>query len=131
EMRRRMVEPDRGAPLPVDRGVQAIADADLAALDRADVPVCRTELLRVRDAELGVPGRGAQRAGIADLPAALRVERRAVEDDGAARAGRQALDRMAVGVVERRDLAFELERLVAVECRRLIENRRRSAGRAE
>src|SRR5690606_33999510 len=66
----------------------------------------------------------AEDAGIADLTAAFGVERRAIEHDRAARAALEPLDRMAVGVVERRDGAVELEPLVAVELGRLIEGRR-------
>src|SRR5690606_26182280 len=113
QMRRGVIEPYRLTALPVERRVQLVADADLAALDRADMPVGRAELLRVRDAKLGVLG--AQRAGIADLTAAFRVERRAIQHDRAARAARERLDRMPVGVVEGGDFAVKLKCIVAVE----------------
>src|SRR5690606_13137635 len=80
-----------------------------------------TELLRVLDAE---SNRIALEAtGIADLPAALGVERGAVEDDRAACAFLQPLDGMALVVVQRADLAVELECLVTVKLGRLIEAR--------
>src|SRR5690606_32173500 len=123
QVRRRMVEANRFAPLAVDRGVEPVADAHGAAGDRADVAERRAELLRILDAKLAAV-RAAKLAGVADLTAALGVERRAIEHDGAARARVEPLDGMAVGVIERRDGAVELERLVAVELGRLIERER-------
>src|SRR5690606_13396233 len=126
---RRMIQADRLAPLAVDARVQPVADLDSAAGKRADVTVGRAELLRVLDAELAA--RARQRAGVADLAAALGVERRAVEDDRAARAVGEPLDRRAVRVVTGRDRRVELEHVVAVELGGLLEGRRMAARRAE
>ena len=71
-----------GAPLGVDDGLDGLADAQ-PAVERAamdDQPADR--LLRVLDREqLAAAARLADRALVADLAAALGVERRPVEDD--------------------------------------------------
>src|SRR4029453_15947186 len=88
-MRGRVIEHDGAAPDRVDARFETIADLDLTAGHAPDVRVHPAELLRVDDLELG--GAVDQRAGAADLAAALRVEGRVVEDYPALRAHSQSL----------------------------------------
>src|SRR3990172_1896581 len=75
-----VVAHDVPPPRAVERGADAVADADLPPRDAAavdDDPL--PHLLRVRHGDLAAAG--ADAAGVADLAAALRIEGRAVEDD--------------------------------------------------
>src|SRR5690606_24136676 len=66
QVRRRVVETNRLAPLAVDLRMEPGPDLERAAGNLADVAVCGAELLRVIDAELARVAR--ERAGVADLP---------------------------------------------------------------
>ena len=81
QMRGGVIQHDRGAALRVDLRLHAVADRDAARDERSLMAERRAELLRVGDLE----SRGAdgKLAGVADLAAAFRVERRALEHDGA------------------------------------------------
>ena len=102
------------AALGVDAGDEAVADLDLAFDDAALVAEHRgLDLGRVFDDH--ARARVAQLAGVADLAAALGIERRVVEHDDHVVAGAGAVHRRAVDV-DRRDLAVLADQvLVAVE----------------
>ena len=79
DVRAGVVAPDRLAPRRVDRRGRLLPRAQLALDDAhavADEPGQRVG----RVEHLGPPGVGGDRAGVADLAAALGVERRAVEE---------------------------------------------------
>src|SRR5689334_16603451 len=82
------------------------------------------ELLRVPDHE--ARGARAQLAGIADLPAAFGVERRALENDCAFRALLERLHGPARGVEQRDDRRLAAQRVVSEERRLALD---RDAGR--
>src|SRR5499433_328514 len=82
-MRRRMISPDGATAGTIDFQREGGADLERALLDRSgmDEHVARL-LLGVGDGK--AHALTAHGAGIADLPARLRIKRRLVEDDGAA-----------------------------------------------
>ena len=104
EMGRGVVGAGRGAARVIDVEIDHLADLHRAALERADMEEEAVELLlRVLDGEAGAVRAGDDPA-IADLAAGLGIERRLVDDDGAALAGLQRLDALAV-LDQRHDLA--------------------------
>ena len=75
-----VVAADGVAPGGVDDGVGLLAGGDGALDDAGGVPAQAREGERRVD-DLGAPGRGGDRAGVADLAARLGVEGRPVEED--------------------------------------------------
>src|SRR3954466_4479239 len=95
-MRGRVMRADRKAPAVIHFELQRGAELELAALHCADVNEEIAELfLRIGDAELDAALAG-QYAGVADLAAGLRVERRLVQHDRAGVAGLEARGFLAV-----------------------------------
>ena len=114
EMRRGVVAPDL-APPPVEDGRgDAFADRNLAALDGTGVCDRFAHVLRVVDFEEAAFAR--DRTAVADLSAALRVERRAIEQEDAAFAGSKRLHRLIVAQ-NRNDVALGFEPVIAGELR--------------
>ena len=74
QVRGRVIQADRLAPIRIDDGVQVITDRKGTLFDRAEVDDRIAALLRVDNRER-VIARG-QHARVTDLPAALGVERR-------------------------------------------------------
>src|SRR3954469_2024800 len=123
-MRGRVMRADRKAPAVIDFELQRGAELQLAALDRADVNEEIAELLlRVGDAEFDAALAG-QYAGVADLAAGLRVERRLVQHDRAGVAGLEARGFLAV-LDQRGHHAFSALGLVTQEfgCAQLLAQR--------
>ena len=97
----------------VDLRVDAIARAQPAGLEPPFVPVdFGLDFLRVVDDERAA--RRNELAAIADLPARLRIERRAVEHDDGFLA-REDLFRLRAAFVERDHFRIEGERVVTME----------------
>ncbi len=95
KMRRGVMGADRRAPGMIDLEQQRGARLQRALLHRAEMhEEIAGLLLGVGDAEAhALPG---HHAGVADLAAGLRVKRRLVQNDGAALAGLEAFDLLAV-----------------------------------
>src|SRR5690606_10563551 len=108
-------------PRRVDLGGDLVADHEAAALELADVAESLTELMRVADREARLVAR--QRARVADLTAALGVERRAVEHDGAFGARLERFDRALLRVEQCDDAALARKRRIAHELGRRVEGR--------
>src|SRR5215472_8706120 len=103
-MRAGMVPADIAAPLVVDLELQCRADLERALLQGALVdPEVTGLLLRIGHAESCAVA--AEQAGVADLAAGLRIERRLVQHDAAGLTGLEAVDLLAV-LHQRRDHAF-------------------------
>ena len=96
QMRRGVIQHDGRTPLRVDLRLHAIADGDAARCDLALVAEGRAELLRIADCKS--PRARRQLARVADLPAALRIERRALEHDGAGSAGLERSHGLPCGI---------------------------------
>src|SRR5436309_4832565 len=112
-MRRRVMAPYRGAAGVIDAKLQRRADLQGTLLYLAQMHEEIAGLfLRVGDAESDAVT--AEHAGIADLAARFRVERRLVHDDGAGLACLETVDLLAV-FHQRRHRAFGGLGLVAQE----------------
>jgi hypothetical protein len=99
QVRRGVIERDGRAALGIDLRLDFIADSKLAGLEHADVRERRADLLRVAHREAcgaSLRRASAEDAGIADLTAAFRVERRMVEHHLPFLAGCSAIDHGAV-----------------------------------
>ncbi len=96
QMRRRMVGARGAARRRIDAQLHRVADRELAArnLDDMDMEIAEL-LLGVDDLALGALA-GEDRADIADLAAALAIERRLVGEDADGFAGAAALGADAV-----------------------------------
>ena len=106
------------AAAALHNGLHAIADGDLARADRADM---RDDVaVGAGIGDLDLRGVGADQPGVADLPAALWVERSRAQHDADALAWSGAPDRLAVAD-DRRDLAARAGPLVAAEFRHDVE----------
>ena len=115
QMRRRVVGADAVATRTVDRQVQRVADGDFAFAHGRDVRPQPPEIFpRILDLPQDA-GRG-ERSRVADLPAALGVEGRLVDDDLDRLAGRGAVHPRAV-LDDRDDLALAFLRRIADELR--------------
>ncbi len=114
-----MVQHDRRTALGIDMGCDAVADGDAPRGHRTEVAESRAELLRVADREAGRAG--TKLAGIADLAAALRIERCAFEHDGTRGALFERLHGLGLRVEESHDGRITLERVVTEELRRAVE----------
>src|SRR5579864_6389432 len=129
QVRRRVVAHRAPARLVVDARRNAIAFAQFTGLHFAGMPDhVRLDFLRIFDGkERQARAALRQLAAIADLPARCRVERRAVEYDDTALAGRQRLGARAI-LVERDDAALLRQRVVATKRRLRAAVRERIAG---
>lgn len=118
QVRGRVVQHRRLPARGIDARQHSFADAQrFAALPFADMAVeLPTEFLRVVDDESS--GHVFQRTGIADLPARLRIERRAVQDDRGRFAGLQRFHGAAVAQDRQHLAVLRFERFVAEESRR-------------
>ena len=102
------------AHVGVDTGIEDVTDVDFAFDDAPGVARdARLHLHRVFDQHART--RIAQLAGVADLTAALGVERRVVEDNHNVVAGSRARDRRAVDEERRHACVLAHQVLVAVE----------------
>ncbi len=107
-----MIEPRGLASLRVDRGRERITDAQRAAFELADVHVCLAQLLRVAHDE---PRAASHELSlVADLAAALGVERRGVEHHLPFFARAQFRHRLPAAK-QRDDLAFAAFAFVTLE----------------
>ena len=94
QMRRGMIERDRLAALLVDLRIHGITHAQLALVEHSHMGKRGADFLRVAHGKARI---GAQQnAGIADLAAALRVERRVVQHNLAFLARPQHIDHCAI-----------------------------------
>src|SRR5205814_589831 len=122
QMGRGVVSPRRVAGLAVNRRGHAVPDRERARLDAADVEREALAPLRVAHGDLR-RRRGPQRlerAAVARLAAALRVERRSVEHRGHVVARRGAFDEaVSDDEADDRALALAARPLVAEELRGL------------
>ena len=113
QMRRRVMGADRGAPRVIDFELQRGAELQRALLHRAEMhEEIAGLLLRIGDAEFDALA--GHHAGVADLAAGLRIERRLVQHDRAGLAGLEAVGFLAV-LDQRRDHAFGALGLIAQE----------------
>ncbi len=110
EVGRRMIQADGLPAVSIDVSLDPVADAYLPRLHRAIMDVRFARLLRVDHRERVITGR--EHARVANLPAALRVERRRREYDDTIIAHHELVDRLAIGE-QRNDLAGFLGALVA------------------
>ena len=95
QVRRAVVRADAVAARAIDCQVKRVADGDLTLGDRGHVREQAAEILP-RILDLADNARRGERASIADLPAALGIEGRLVEQDLYAFARTDALDARAV-----------------------------------
>ncbi len=113
-MRRRMIGARGAAPFGIDAQFHRLAELEFAAADFDDMDVQIAELLlRIRHGAFRTL-RGEHGAFVADLAAALAVERRLIGDDARRLAGFRALDALAV-FENRKDRAFGAFRVIAEE----------------
>ena len=118
QVRRRMVPGGARPRVPVDLGGDGVAALELAGLDLTVVAEhLRLDLLRVvHGKERQACAALGQLAAVADLAPGLRIERRTIQNDHTALAGRQRIDRTAVAI-ERDHARILGERVVTVESR--------------
>ena len=111
QMRRRVMRADGGTAFVIHFELQRGADFQRPLLHRAEMhEEIAGLLLRIGDAEFDAVA--DHHAGVADLPAGLRIKRRLVQNDRAALAGLEAVGFLAV-LHQRRDHAFSGLGLVA------------------
>src|SRR5580658_4237854 len=89
KVRRRMIEGDGGSPLAVDARLELVSHPQRPRLDHADVRERGADFLGIADRE--AYARTAERARVAHLPAAFRIERRLIQYDLSFLADAQAI----------------------------------------